>query len=71
MALTDEHGAEVAHPPEVHQALLDKVAAGVAKLTVGAPEDNANITPVISETSANFICRVADHGNHFVPLHHV
>lgn len=27
----------------------------VAALTVGRPEDNADITPVISESSANFI----------------
>lgn len=40
---------------EVAEALVEKVAAGVAKLTVGAPEDNANITSVISESSANFI----------------
>ena len=27
----------------------------VEKLSVGRPEDNCDITPVISETSANFI----------------
>jgi hypothetical protein len=32
-----------------------QVAAGVAKLKVGAPEDDADITAVVSESSANFI----------------
>lgn len=31
------------------------MAAGVEKLRVGAPEDDADITPVVSESSANFI----------------
>ncbi|WZN64104.1 NADP-dependent glyceraldehyde-3-phosphate dehydrogenase [Chloropicon roscoffensis] len=39
----------------VADALCEKVLAGVQKLTVGMPEDNKNITPVISEQSANFI----------------
>lgn len=29
--------------------------AGVAKLTVGTPEADCDITPVVSESSANFI----------------
>jgi glyceraldehyde-3-phosphate dehydrogenase (NADP+) len=29
--------------------------AGVEKLSVGRPQDNADITPVVSESSANFI----------------
>jgi len=39
----------------IADALKDKVLAGMAKLTVGMPEDNCAITPVISESSANFI----------------
>lgn len=35
--------------------LVEKVNAKVAKLTVGAPEDDSDITPVVSESSANFI----------------
>ena len=31
------------------------MAAGVEKLVVGAPEADADITPVVSESSANFI----------------
>jgi glyceraldehyde-3-phosphate dehydrogenase (NADP+) len=31
------------------------VAAGVAKLTVGDPKDDVDITPVISDSSADFI----------------
>eukprot|EP00775_Hariotina_reticulata_P003280 gene3280-3557_t len=40
---------------EVADELVKKVSAGVAKLKVGAPEDNADITAVVSESSANFI----------------
>ncbi|QDZ20463.1 NADP-dependent glyceraldehyde-3-phosphate dehydrogenase [Chloropicon primus] len=40
---------------EVADQLIEKVLGGVNKLTVGMPDDNCNITPVISETSANFI----------------
>ncbi|CAL5376203.1 unnamed protein product [Camellia sinensis] len=36
-------------------ALVEKVKAKVAKLTVGPPEDNCDITPVVTESSANFI----------------
>lgn len=40
---------------EVADQLVEAVVQGAAKLTVGAPEDNANITPVISSSSADFI----------------
>ncbi|KIY98676.1 hypothetical protein MNEG_9285 [Monoraphidium neglectum] len=40
---------------EVADALAAKVAAGVAKLTVGDPKDDVDITPVISDSSADFI----------------
>ncbi|KAF7806518.1 NADP-dependent glyceraldehyde-3-phosphate dehydrogenase [Senna tora] len=39
----------------VAAALVEKVKAKVAKLTVGPPEDDCDITPVVSESSANFI----------------
>ena len=39
----------------VADELVSKVAAGIAKLTVGKPEDDAAITPVISASSADFI----------------
>lgn len=39
----------------VADELVTKILAGVKKLTVGRPEDDANITPVISTSSANFI----------------
>jgi len=39
----------------VADALVEKVKAKVAKLTVGPPEDDSDITPVVSESSANFI----------------
>jgi glyceraldehyde-3-phosphate dehydrogenase (NADP+) len=32
-----------------------QVLAGVEKLTVGRPEDNCDITPVVSSSSADFI----------------
>lgn len=35
--------------------LTAAIVAGVNKLTIGAPEDNCNITPVISSSSADFI----------------
>ncbi|PIA45784.1 hypothetical protein AQUCO_01600195v1 [Aquilegia coerulea] len=35
--------------------LVEKVNAMVAKLTVGRPEDDCDITPVVSETSSNYI----------------
>jgi hypothetical protein len=40
---------------DIADELVAKVKAGVDKLTVGRPEDNPDITPVISEASANFI----------------
>jgi len=39
----------------VADALVEKVNAKVAKLTVGPPEDNCDITPVVSESSSNYI----------------
>lgn len=45
---------------EVADALAAKVAAGVEKLRVGAPEDDADITPVVSESSADFIEGLVD-----------
>ncbi|KAK9683682.1 hypothetical protein RND81_10G158400 [Saponaria officinalis] len=39
----------------VAETLVEKVKAKVAKLTVGPPEDDCDITPVVSESSANFI----------------
>ncbi|GMN56945.1 hypothetical protein TIFTF001_026050 [Ficus carica] len=39
----------------IADALVEKVKAKVAKLTVGPPEEDCDITPVVSESSANFI----------------
>lgn len=39
----------------VADTLVEKVKAKVAKLTVGPPEDDCDITPVVTESSANFI----------------
>ena len=39
----------------VADALVEKIAARVAKLTVGAPEDNADITALVSPASAKFV----------------
>ncbi|KAB1211894.1 NADP-dependent glyceraldehyde-3-phosphate dehydrogenase [Morella rubra] len=39
----------------VADALVEKVNAKVAKLSVGRPEDDCDITPVVSESSANYI----------------
>nr|CAN63539.1 hypothetical protein VITISV_016625 [Vitis vinifera] len=39
----------------VADALVEKVNVKLAKLTVGAPEDDCDITPVVTESSANFI----------------
>jgi len=39
----------------VADELVEKVKAKVAKLTVGPPEENSDITAVVSESSANFI----------------
>ncbi|CAI7878202.1 unnamed protein product, partial [Closterium sp. NIES-53] len=40
---------------DVADALVERVNARLAKLKVGRPEDDADITPVVSESSANFI----------------
>ncbi|XP_042404061.1 NADP-dependent glyceraldehyde-3-phosphate dehydrogenase-like [Zingiber officinale] len=39
----------------VADEFVEKVNAKMAKLSVGTPEENCDITPVISESSANFI----------------
>lgn len=39
----------------VADKLVEIVNSKVAKLTVGMPEDDAQITPVVTESSANFI----------------
>ena len=39
----------------VADALVEKVKARVAKLRVGPPENDCDITPVVTESSANFI----------------
>lgn len=39
----------------VADALVEKVKARVVKLRVGPPEDDCDITPVVTESSANFI----------------
>ncbi|KAG5559549.1 hypothetical protein RHGRI_009174 [Rhododendron griersonianum] len=39
----------------IADSLVEKVNAKVAKLTVGPPEENCDITPVVTESSANFI----------------
>ncbi|KIZ02087.1 glyceraldehyde 3-phosphate dehydrogenase, nonphosphorylating [Monoraphidium neglectum] len=49
---------------DVADDLVAKVAAGVAKLRVGAPEDDADITPVVSESSANFIEGLVEDARH-------
>lgn len=41
--------------PQVADRLVDKVVDAVENLSVGRPEDNASITPVISAASADFI----------------
>jgi glyceraldehyde-3-phosphate dehydrogenase (NADP+) len=35
--------------------VVEKVKSKMAKLTVGPPEDDCDITPVVTESSANFI----------------
>lgn len=39
----------------VADTLVEAVKSKVAKLSVGPPEDDCDITPVVSESSANFI----------------
>jgi glyceraldehyde-3-phosphate dehydrogenase (NADP+) len=45
----------VHHTVQVADKLVALVKPMVEKLKVGMPEDDADITPVVSETSANFI----------------
>ena len=52
----------------VADELAAKVVAGVKKLSVGMPEDDAAITPVISTSSANFIQVGARH--HYRSISH-
>jgi glyceraldehyde-3-phosphate dehydrogenase (NADP+) len=40
---------------EVADRLIEKVCAGIAKLKIGQPEDNADITAVVSQKSADYI----------------
>lgn len=46
--------------PEVHKQLADLIAEKAKKLTVGLPQDNTNITPVISARSADYIMSLVD-----------
>jgi glyceraldehyde-3-phosphate dehydrogenase (NADP+) len=39
----------------VADAVVQKVNAKLAKLKVGPPEDNSDITPVVTESSANLL----------------
>ena len=39
----------------IADALVEKVKARVAKLSVGAPKDDSDITPVVTRSLANFI----------------
>ncbi|KAK4265359.1 hypothetical protein QN277_026421 [Acacia crassicarpa] len=39
----------------IANALVERVKEKVAKLTVGPPENDCDITPVVSESSANFV----------------
>ncbi|RWW59068.1 hypothetical protein BHE74_00034009 [Ensete ventricosum] len=39
----------------VADAVVEKVKAKMAKLTIGPPEEDCDITPVVSESSANFV----------------
>ncbi|KAG6536986.1 hypothetical protein ZIOFF_002064 [Zingiber officinale] len=39
----------------IADVVIEKVKAKMAKLTVGPPEENCDITPVVTESSANFI----------------
>lgn len=42
-------------PDSIAEKVIEKVVEGVQKLTVGKPEDDCFITPVISKSSADFI----------------
>lgn len=46
--------------PQVHQKLSELIAEKAKKLTVGLPQDNTNITPVISSRSADYIMSLVD-----------
>lgn len=46
--------------PEVHKQLVELIAEKAKKLTVGLPQDNTNITPVISSRSADYIMSLVD-----------
>lgn len=55
------------HPVTLHNLSLHsytlshpQVQAGVQKLSVGRPEDNADITPVVSSSSADFITSLVE-----------
>lgn len=39
----------------VAEELVQKIVQRISKLKVGMPEDNCDITPVVSQSSANFI----------------
>jgi delta 1-pyrroline-5-carboxylate dehydrogenase len=44
----------------VAEELVQKINEKIAKLKVGMPEDNCDITPVVSQSSANFIQGLAE-----------
>lgn len=46
--------------PEVHKQLVELITEKAKKLTVGLPQDNTNITPVISSRSADYIMSLVD-----------
>lgn len=46
--------------PKIHEELTNKIVEKVNKLTVGDPNNNANITPVISSKSADYIMDLVD-----------
>jgi hypothetical protein len=51
-AQQDERGADMLRTAAIASL---QVNAGIAKLTVGRPEDDAAIVPVVSESSAKFV----------------
>lgn len=46
--------------PDVHKKLVELIVERVKKLTTGQPQDNPNITPVISTRSADYIIELVD-----------
>lgn len=46
--------------PKVHKQLSELIVEKAKKLTVGLPQDNTNITPVISTRSADYIMSLVD-----------